>query len=269
MRGENAPEVFDLAPYRVLRCVACGSLSTSPLPTQEDLVRHYANYNEMYTAGMGDARYVVEMPKRWAVRLDLLERFGACGTLLDLAGSNGMFASLAHERRFRVTVADFVTTPKDLGYAKVLPADLSRIRGVPLPDDSFDVVTLWSCLEHLRDPEACLGELCRLARAGGIVAIDTPLVGDVCERAFPARSHWICPPEHLHLYSAEGLDRAVRRAGFEPLFHSPFYERSLLRWVARRGRNIAFASMGLFIRAAARSRWATMRQRDIHGGTGV
>jgi SAM-dependent methyltransferase len=259
----SSPEVFDVEGYTVHRCGDCGSLATSPLPTHEELVRHYAGYNDIYTAGMGQERYVAEMPKRWRARLDLLRRAGGRGALLDLGGSNGMFGSLAHEGGFRVSVADFVATSKHLGFATVTPADLSKRGGVPLPDSGFDVVTLWSCLEHVRDPEASLAEIHRLVRPGGLVAIDTPLVGDACERIFPARSHWICPPEHLHLYSAVGLDRAVRRAGLEPVFHSPFYERTRLRWMARRGRNLAVASVGLVLRAAARARWARMRARDV------
>jgi len=233
------------------------------LPSQEELVQHYSAYNDVYTAGMGHDRYVREMPKRWRSRLELLERLGARSSLLDLGGSNGMFGSLAKARKFQVAVADFVSVPKDLGFATVTPADLSRAGGVPLPDASFDVVTLWSCLEHVRDPEVCLAEIHRLTRAGGIVAIDTPLVGDACERAFPARSHWICPPEHLHLFSSAGLDRAVRRAGLTPLFHSPFYERSRVRWIARRGRNIAVASLGLLLRTAARERWTRRREEAV------
>ncbi len=258
-----AREVFDLAGYAVHRCLDCGSLTTSPLPTHEELVRHYAGYNEAYTAGMGPKRYIAEMPKRWRARLDLLERAGGRGALLDLGGSNGMFGSLAHLRGFRVSVADFVATSKDLGFATVTPADLSKRGGVPLPDSHFDVVTLWSCLEHVRDPEASLAEIHRLVRPGGLVAMDTPLVGDACERLFPARSHWICPPEHIHLYSATGLDRAVRRAGLEPVFHSPFYERTTLRWIARRGRNLAVASVGLVLRVAARERWAQRRAHAV------
>ena len=149
------------------------------------------------------------------------------------------------------------------GFATVIPADMSRVGGVPLPDAGFDVVTMWSCLEHVRDPEACLAELHRLVRRGGLVALDTPLVGDACERSFPARSHWICPPEHLHLFSAKGLDKAVRRAGLEPVVHSPFHERNRFRWMARRGRNLALASVGLLLRASAPERWSKRRQDAI------
>jgi SAM-dependent methyltransferase len=253
-------ETFHLDVYKIHRCSACGSLVTSPLPSAETLTAHYATYNETYTAGMGEERYRREMPKRWSARLDVIERLGGSGRLLDLAGSNGMFGSIAHERGFRVDVADFITEPKDLGFATAQPANFNEHGGVPFPDAAFDVVTLWSCIEHVSDPETCLAETHRLVRPGGLLAIDTPLVADLCERLFAARSHWIVPPEHLHVFSATGLALAVERAGFEVVFAAPFFERSVARWIARRGRNMAVAARGLLTRAIAGDRWA--RERD-------
>ena len=246
--------------YQIHRCNACGSLVTSPLPSAETLAAHYATYNETYTAGMGEERYRREMPKRWSARLDVIERLGGSGRLLDLAGSNGMFGGIAHGRGFHVDVADFITAPKDLGFAIAQPANLNEHRGVPFPDAAFDVVTLWSCIEHVSDPETCLAETYRLVRSGGLVAIDTPLVADLCERLFAARSHWIVPPEHLHVFSADGLALAVERAGFEVVFAAPFFERSVARWIARRGRNVAVAARGLLTRVIAEDRWT--RERD-------
>jgi SAM-dependent methyltransferase len=253
-------ETFHVDSYRIHRCGACGSLAPDPLPTSEQLRVHYAGFNDNYSGGMGAARFQREMPKRFDARLDVIERLGGQGRLLDLGGGNGMFGRLAHARGFRVDIADFVPAPTDLGFARVVPADLSARGGVPLGDGSFDVVTSWSCLEHVRDPGVALAEMWRLLRPGGLLAVDTPLVGDLCERLFAARSTWICPPEHLFIFSARGLMLAAERAGFEILKSSPFFERTAARAFARRGRNLAVAAKGLLIRTAAPARWE--RDRD-------
>jgi SAM-dependent methyltransferase len=245
--------------YQVYRCPACRTVITRPLPGADVLAAHYASYNEEYTAGMGAERYGAEMPKRWLARLALMRRFGAGGRLLDLAGSNGMFGRLASERGFRVSVADFIREPKDLGFCTAVPCDLDRVGGVPFDDGSFDAVTLWSCIEHVTAPENALRELFRLCRPGGIVAVDTPLIGDSCERAFAARSHWIAPPEHLHVFSALGLRLSIERAGLDVVFHSPFHERTRARWLARRGRNVAVAAAGALLRSLAPDRWSAAR----------
>jgi SAM-dependent methyltransferase/predicted RNA-binding Zn-ribbon protein involved in translation (DUF1610 family) len=245
--------------YTVYRCPACGSLTTSPLPSREVLVAHYARFNEQYSAGMGRERYRREMPRRWAARLDVIDRFGGKGRLLDVAGSNGMFGALASSQGFRVDVVDFIPAPVDLGFAIAQPANLDVAESIPFADATFDVVTLWSCIEHVRDPETSLREAARVLRPGGLFAIDTPLVGDLCERLFAARSHWVCPPEHLHLFSARGLVMAMQRAGLDVALAAPFFERTRLRWLARRGRNVALAGYGAALRLGLPAAWARGR----------
>lgn len=255
-------ESLSLGTYAALRCARCASITTSPMPSVEELAEFYSHYSDNYSAGM-ESRYETEMPKRWAARLRMIRREGGVGRLLDLGGANGMFARLAHESGFSVRVVDYVPKSIDLGFARVEPGDLSRRGGVALPDSTADVVTMWSCLEHVTDPAAALDEARRLLRPGGLLAIDTPLVGDACERLFASHSHWIAPPEHLNLFSRRGLAMAVSRAGFEPRVHEAFHERSRVRWLARRGRNLAVALKGALTLLRSRSAWRASRQESV------
>ncbi len=66
----------------------------------------------------------------------------------------------------------------------------------------------------------------------------------------------ICPPDHLHGFSASGLALAVERAGFDVVLAAPFFERTVPRWIARRDRNLAVAARGLVVRALAKERWS-------------
>jgi SAM-dependent methyltransferase len=45
---------------------------------------------------------------------------------------------------------------------------------IPLPDDTFDIVTCQTVLMHLRDPNAALREMLRIARPGGLVVCVEP-----------------------------------------------------------------------------------------------
>jgi SAM-dependent methyltransferase len=57
------------------------------------------------------------------------------------------------------------------GFEDVL---LSSAYSVPEPDESFDVVSFFDCLEHLEDDRAALREARRLLRPGGHVVVTLP-----------------------------------------------------------------------------------------------
>ena len=45
---------------------------------------------------------------------------------------------------------------------------------LPLPDDSFDVVVSFAVLEHVRDQEVALDEMCRVLKNDGVLLISVP-----------------------------------------------------------------------------------------------
>ena len=52
----------------------------------------------------------------------------------------------------------------DLKQGAWTPANLDVQGSIPFGDETFDVVTMWSCIEHVRDPETSLREAARFAR---------------------------------------------------------------------------------------------------------
>jgi SAM-dependent methyltransferase len=89
--------------------------------------------------------------------------------------------------------------------------------GEPLPfaDASFDLVTSFDVLEHVEDDLAALGELARVLRPGGRLAVTVPafmmLWGDQ-----DAISH------HFRRYRWRQLCEGLGATGLEPLHHSYF-----------------------------------------------
>jgi SAM-dependent methyltransferase len=210
---------------------------------------------------MRKRRYDVEMPKRFQAKLQMLQRRAPPdGALLDLGSADGMFARIARECGFKVTTGDFVPESVETPLGLVVAIDLDTPGGVPFPDSSFDIVTLFSCIEHVRRPASALGEIHRLLRPGGFLGLDTPAVGDWCERNYRGRSHWICPPEHLHLFSKEGLSSLLATCGFRVVYHAQSFERTRLRYLARKGRNYAVAASGWALRKINRRKWESLLQ---------
>lgn len=92
----------------------------------------------------------------------------------------------------------------------VMPAAAARLReaGRYADDPSeFEAVTLWDCVEHLEDPETCLGAI----RAGAFLFVSLPIFEDL--RAVRSSKHYR-PGEHLYYWTELGFLNWMARRGF-------------------------------------------------------
>lgn len=84
--------------------------------------------------------------------------------------------------------------------------------------ESFDLVTVYNVLEHVRDPHAFLDLARRVVNPEGLIYIQVPndfsplqqLEQDVSGRS----PWWFCPPMHLNYFSADSLNRTLEKNGW-------------------------------------------------------
>ena len=88
------------------------------------------------------------------------------------------------------------------------------IDDVELEPGSVDVLTMNHFLEHHPRPEAVLARAAELVAPGGLIEVEVPRLGGLPQRLF-GRHWWLhIPPQHLHLFTRDGLPRLLRDAGF-------------------------------------------------------
>jgi 2-polyprenyl-3-methyl-5-hydroxy-6-metoxy-1,4-benzoquinol methylase len=94
---------------------------------------------------------------------------------------------------------------RDLG----LRVHVGTLPHADLPDESFDVVTMWSSLEHVHDPRAVVRAARRLLRPGGRLIVAVPNFGGWSSRFF--REDWfgVELPRHLTYYTPSSLSRLL------------------------------------------------------------
>jgi ubiquinone/menaquinone biosynthesis C-methylase UbiE len=79
----------------------------------------------------------------------------------------------------------------------------------------FDVVTLWSALEHTNHPRANLRKARRITKLGGSVIVQLPNAASYQSRMFGGNWFALDVPRHRYHFTLPLLTRLLSESGFE------------------------------------------------------
>ncbi len=219
--GHSAARHLLLVHTTVWRCAApdCGLAFAVPQLDEEALARFYA---DLYYPANGNGREVrFENTPDSILRQvfqKLESRFDSLGglRLLDYGCGRGPLLRVSLE--FGMQPAGIEQDPEARAVAAKIPGaavyqsidDLQNAEA----GAQFDLITLWTVVEHLRNPWADLARLRALLCPGGWMLISTMDIR--CLRARIEREHWenYENPTHLYYFDRISLARAIRAAGF-------------------------------------------------------
>lgn len=183
------------------------------------------------------------------IRLDAL-KLQPQHRVLDLGCGQGRHALAAYWFSAAQQVVAVDINPQDLAVAQLrkgdfpqpdpektcvfLHADGTRL---PFADDTFDVVICSEVLEHIIHYETMLGEIHRVCKSGGQLAVSVP-------RAWPERICWWLSREyhqvdggHIRIFNSHVLYRQIIERGFDfrlrhwaHALHVPYWWLRCLFW---------------------------------------
>lgn len=111
---------------------------------------------------------------------------------------------------------------------------------LPFASECFDTVICSEVLEHIPRYETALGEIARVLRSGGQLAVSVPRFWPewICWRL--AEGYHTAPGGHVHIFRPRALRSAIERAGFRferrhwaHGLHSPYWWLQCLVWPTR------------------------------------
>ena len=198
-----------------VRCRPCGTVYVSPLPDADTIAATYLqpDYHEgveaaaarMRDEARARARLVADMGVR-----SLLEVGCGAGYFLDACGELGIEAQGVDPSRTGAMAAE-----RGL---KIFQGWLDEFR----PDRTYDGAAMFEVLEHVPEPVQMLRTVRGMLRPGGVLALSTPSWSGLPARLLRQRFPMVCPPDHLELFSREGLARLLARGGFTPVTWTSF-----------------------------------------------
>lgn len=216
--------------FTMVRCTECGLIFLNPRPEADEMAIYYPDDYEPYQrtrsamrSRLGDALQRLKLGSR----LRIIRNLRAGGDLLDIGcGSGGFLREMARLDGWRAKGVEINRRAVDFGREQLgLDVRHGQVMDARFPDGSFDVVTMWDVLEHVRDPRRTLDEIRRILRPGGLLVCSTPHAGSLDARLFGR--YWIGYdfPRHLYVFSPSTLGPLLAKAGLRPERFFWFYGR--------------------------------------------
>jgi len=260
--------VYELRPFDVIECRACGALTRHPLPTAAEMEGYYRDPGYIdggYFAQEAAGTRAGPEARIFREALDFLaaRRVAAgcepAGRLLDVGAGSGGFLELARDRGWHIDgielSPELAARAEARSGARVLQGDFTEIDAGALsaisesgdrsrtPETcSWDVLTMWDVLEHTTNPGAFLHRAKSLLAPGGVLVVFTidaaSLFNVVADLAWRVSLRRIASPlellydkRHNHYFTSRTLRTLLARHGFR-VEHAQTHRAHLGRWLS-------------------------------------
>jgi len=207
---------YDVLPnehHSIVECLDCGLKYASDRDDSETLARMYGgggvdSYLRLAAAKLASFRREAESLKATC---------GKAGKLLEIGCAAGLFLRAADEVGFSVEGCEpwqeaAACAQREFGYrVKNEMFEVSHYE-----KNSYDAVVLWDVIEHVEDPRRLVGDIHRLLKPGGWLALTTPDYGSLSRRILG--THWqFFERPHLLFFERTSLSMLLQTAGFEDI----------------------------------------------------
>jgi SAM-dependent methyltransferase len=228
--GERFRTALEEPPYRVLRCLDCGTGVVSPRASDLESIYADGSYwrsQSPRTIGYGDYRaaeplYVKTFLRRLSFALG--DR-PASGKALDVGCAAGFCMQALRELGFEaygVEVSETIATHaiERLGFDTV---HIGTLESAPFAESTFELITMWDVIEHVADPGALLGRARELLKRDGLLVLETQNIDSAFARVLGRRWHHYKHAEHIYHFTPASLRRLLEEAGFTVRTMTPRY----------------------------------------------
>ncbi len=227
--GHNQPapyvlqtDRFSNETFSLCRCTQCGLIYLNPRPTQKEIGNYYPDdYEAFYSLKNASSTRQWHLLRSLNAQLDFVEaHVSSRGRLLDVGCATGSFLHVAQTRGWKVTGIEINHRAADFAkrqYGMRVFTEPLGSTATFLPDQSFDVITLWDVLEHLPSPRMAMKHIHRLLAPDGIVVFSIPNLHSFDRYIFG--SSWIGwdAPRHFTLFTYQTLFVLLKLTGFVAL----------------------------------------------------
>ena len=187
--SENNHQFLELKDYfltqeefEILECNECKLLFTSPCPTPDKIGSYYKS--EDYLSHNEDKKGLFAKIYNKVKKINIKNKFNIATnnqhlltdkqSLLDIGCGVGDFLLYAKENGCNITGIEPSEDARKIAEKKLDCNILSPEELQSIPDDSFDIVTMWHVLEHVADLKTEIHHLQRILKKDGRLVLALP-----------------------------------------------------------------------------------------------
>jgi SAM-dependent methyltransferase len=217
--GRRWQTLFSARGHDIARCEECRVVRTLGVEvTGQEL---YPPFDQRDTPIVRLMRFGVQQLLRERGRY--VRQLQPRGRLLDFGCGSGAFATMMASGGAHEVVG---VEPFSLGR----PVEKPRLRLVRAPLEmcraelgQFDVVTVWSVVEHVENPAELLADLFPHLRPGGVMIVSVPNFASWQSRLFGPKWFHLDPPRHISHFEPDTMRRLLTRLGLEVFNERSFH----------------------------------------------
>jgi ubiquinone/menaquinone biosynthesis C-methylase UbiE len=195
---------------QLVKCKACGLQYLTPRLKSDLVISGYSQGTDEAFISQNESRELT-----FAKSLDLIEKYRPQkGRLLDVGTAGGAFLGVANRRGWDVSGCEPNRWMAEWG-ADHYGIDIrpGTIFDMDLPDDAFDVITLWDVLEHTPDPSEVLDECQRVLKPEGLIIVNYPDIQSLIARLMGRK--WVfLLSVHLYYFAPDTIRKLLEKSGF-------------------------------------------------------
>lgn len=179
-------------------------------PTDSELAHNYSAYSRA-------DRESVLTRQRYRELLDGFEGYRDKQRILDVGCGEGRFLEEARRRGWEACGTELDPRAVEINRHKGLYCAQAPVEPDTFEPKSFDVITAFEFVEHIRAPLSEAAWMARVLRPGGLFHLTTPNFGSLSRRLLRGRWNVIDYPEHLLYFTPSTVVAWLRRFNFVPV----------------------------------------------------
>lgn len=203
--------------FHICECLNCGLLYTMPRPSKEKIGAYYKS-DEYYSHQENKKGFVPRLYEA-IKKINLKHKFRLAsrdlpvGKLLDIGCGVGDFLHIAEHNGWQCTGVEPSEEAREIARQRIKGDLLYSEDLEQLPDQSFDLITMWHVLEHVDDLKWQVAQLQRLIKPEGRIVIAVPNYRSYDGRFYNAFWAAYDVPRHLNHFNKTVVTKIFKTSG--------------------------------------------------------